>query len=43
MYHFQEKFNKLIDDMEQSGKTIPSNSSWASPSRLEAKQDGGVR
>jgi hypothetical protein len=29
--------------MEQSGKTIPSNSSWASPSRLEAKQDGGVR
>jgi hypothetical protein len=43
MYHFQEKFNKLIDDMVQSGKIIPSNSSWASPVRLVAKPDGGVR
>jgi hypothetical protein len=38
-YHFQEKFNKLIDDMVQSGKLIPSNSSCASPVRLVAKPD----
>jgi hypothetical protein len=43
MYHFQENFNKLIDDMVQTGKIIPSNSSWASPVRLVAKPDGGVR
>ncbi len=43
MYHFQEKFNKLIDDMVLSGKIIPSNSSWASPVRLVAKPDGGFR
>ena len=43
MYLFQEKFNKLIDDMVQSGKIIPSNSSWASPIRLVAKTDGVVR
>jgi hypothetical protein len=33
----------LIDDIVQSGKIIPSNSSWASPVRLVAKPDGGVR
>jgi hypothetical protein len=29
--------------MVQSGKIIPSDSSWASPVRLVAKPDGGVR
>ena len=43
MYHFQNDFNKVLDDMIKSGKIQESKSGWASPLRLVGKKDGGVR
>jgi hypothetical protein len=43
MYHFQNDFDKVLEDMIKSGKVRPSKSGWASPLRLVKKKDGGVR
>jgi hypothetical protein len=43
MYHFQNDFDKVLEDMIKSGKVRPSKSGWASPLRLVIKKDGGVR
>jgi hypothetical protein len=42
-HHYEQEFDKLIDDLLASKRIQPSNSPWAAPVQLVKKPDGSLR